>query len=180
MNPARQLEQKREASGACIRCGSPLAVVPKRKRVSGRAPSQHICRPCLDRRCASSTASDHRRLEQGLCVRCGIPLVNRTVRECAHCRSRERYWYAKRHGKPLPEILPARTPRPPRRLIPAVGMTPLQLRAELRGPEAAPTRDRRLHDQPKRRCSNCGTIFQPSIRRRMLCSGCFTRGNDAA
>ena len=44
MNPARQLEQRRESTGACIRCGSPLAGVPKRKRVSGRAPSESMGR----------------------------------------------------------------------------------------------------------------------------------------
>ena len=182
MNPARQLEQRRESTGACIRCGSPLAGVPKRKRVSGRAPSQFICRPCLDKRSASSTASDHRRLEQGLCVRCGIPRINLTVRECSHCRSLWRYWHAKRTNRPLPEIIPARTPPPPRTrtLMLAAGTKPSQLRAVAAEPAPGSHSDRALTGCPSRSCSCCGRKFAPSLRRRRLCYICFKGRDDAA
>ena len=30
--------------------------------------------------------------------------------------------------------------------------------------------------RPERPCANCGGRFQPTIRRRMLCSHCYQRG----
>lgn len=32
-------------------------------------------------------------------------------------------------------------------------------------------------DRPKRRCSNCGRTFQPTVQRRMLCANCYRRGD---
>ena len=179
MHPARELEHRREASGACILCGVQIPTGASRKRTSGRGPTRHICRPCLDRKCASATANDHRRLEQGLCVRCGIPLVNRTVRECAHCRSRERYWYAKRQGKPLPEILPARTPPPPRTRTrrPLPGMNPAQLHAIAAEPAPGLNADRVLPGGSARPCARCRRPFAPTLQRRLLCWHCYTRGD---
>ena len=179
LHPARLLEQRRESMGACILCGTQIDGTPERKRTSGRGPTRHICRPCLDKKCAAATAIAHRRVEHGLCTRCGILLVNRTVRECAHCRSRERHWYAKRQGKPPPEILPPRPPprslpRPP--LVAPAGLMPLQLRAEARE-DAAGNMDRRLPGHPKRKCSKCGESFAPTCRRRMLCLRCFQGGD---
>ena len=178
MHPARELERRRKASGECILCGTPITGVAPRKRVSGRVPTQHVCRPCLNRKAANQTAIDHRRVKIGLCVRCGILLVNRTVRECAHCRSRERYWYAKRNGRPLPEVLPPRTPRPPRRLIQPAGMEPLQLHAVAFEPAPGMHGDRSLPGRPERECSNCGQRFAITLRRRMLCARCYSGGDD--
>ena len=182
MHPARQLERRREARGDCIKCGTPTPGVPERKRVSGRAPTQHICRPCLDKRSAIRTVIDHRRVKIGLCVRCGVPLVNRTVRECAHCRSRERYWYAKRNGKPLPEILPARTPPPARTrtLMLSAGTKPSQLRAVAAEPAPGFHGDKPLTGRPERPCSCCGRKFAPTLRRRRLCLLCYSHGRDDA
>ena len=180
MHPARELENRREASGACILCGVQIPTGASRKRTSGRGPTRHICRPCLDRKCAAAAAIDHRRLEQGLCVRCGIPLVNRTVRGCAHCRSRERRWYALRNNKPVPQILPPRPPPPPppRTRSPLPGMRPEELRAIASEPAPGMRADRPLTGRPQRACSNCGELFVASIRRRMLCAPCFKRGGD--
>ena len=32
-------------------------------------------------------------------------------------------------------------------------------------------------DRPKRKCSNCGRTFQPTVQRRMLCANCYRRGD---
>ena len=32
-------------------------------------------------------------------------------------------------------------------------------------------------DRPKRKCSNCGRTFQPTVQRRMLCAYCYRRGD---
>ncbi len=32
-------------------------------------------------------------------------------------------------------------------------------------------------DKPPRPCSRCGKTFQPTVRRRMLCEWCYTRGD---
>ena len=179
MHPQRELENRREATGACILCGVQIPTGASRKRASGRGPTRHICRPCLDRKAAAATATDHRRVEQGLCVRCGIPLVNRTVRECAHCRSRERRWYALRNGLPVPEVLPQRPPpAAPRPLIKPAGMEPHQLRAA--DLERAPGmhNDRALPGRETRPCSNCHRPFVKSLRRRILCARCYSGGDD--
>ena len=34
-----------------------------------------------------------------------------------------------------------------------------------------------LKDRPKRKCSNCGRTFQPTVQRRMLCASCYRRGD---
>ena len=177
MHPARLTEHRREASGACILCGVQIPTGASRKRTSGKGPTRHICRPCLDKKCAAATAADHRRVEQGLCVRCAVPLINHSVRECAHCRSRERYWYAKRNGRPLPQVLPPRTPRPPRRLIQPAGMEPLQLRAVAFEPAPGMHGDSPLPGRPERPCASCGRVFVQSQRRRMLCAYCWRSGD---
>ena len=42
---------------------------------------------------------------------------------------------------------------------------------------AARTKDPPLLGRPKRKCSACGRMFQPTIRRRMLCSVCYSGGD---
>ena len=177
MHPARELERRREARGECIRCGAPTPGVAERKRVSGRAPARMICRPCLDRKSAAATAIDHRRVERGLCVRCGIPLINRAVRECAHCRSQERYWYAKRHGLPVPEVLPPRTrttapdldPQTVARYEPRT-----TARRRLRASAGAQMPIGVLPGRAERPCSACGSMFRVTARRRRFFAGLAT------
>ena len=116
-----------------------------------------------------------------MCPMRGYRLVNRiAVRECAHCRSRERYWYAKRQGKPLPEILPARTSPPPqtwtRRPLP--GMKPEQLRAVSLEPAPGLNCDRVLPGRSERPCSACGSMFRVTARRSRLCWHCWTYGDN--
>ena len=41
-----------------------------------------------------------------------------------------------------------------------------------KGPMPSPSKDVRLK-RPKRPCSRCGTAFQPTVRRRLLCGTCF-------
>ena len=33
-------------------------------------------------------------------------------------------------------------------------------------------------DRPERACANCGKRFQPTIKRRLLCNGCWKGGDD--
>ncbi len=57
------------------------------------------------------------------------------------------------------------------------GTQPHQLRAVAL--ERAPgSQDRPLTGRPERPCSNCGRLFAPTLRRRMLCLRCFTGGDD--
>ena len=53
VHPQRELENRREATGACILCGVQIPTGASRKRASGRGPTRHICRPCLDKKCRS-------------------------------------------------------------------------------------------------------------------------------
>ena len=157
--------------------------VPARKRVSGKKPAGITCRRCLDKKAAAQTARDHRRVAQGRCVRCNVNLINVNFRECASCRSRANRWWAKRNGRPLPEILPARTQLRPRTLRRPAGMKPEQLRATALERAAGMNADRPLPGRPERPCSACGQRFAPTLRRRLLCGSCFHRGDagpDAA
>ena len=172
-------EARRAATGCCIRCGAPTGAL-QRARVSGRGPSGLTCRPCLDKKSAAKTAKDHRRVAEGRCVRCNVNLINLAFRECAPCRSRANRWWALRNDRPLPAILPPRTPPPPRTLIPLPGMKPEQLRAVSLEPAPGINADRRLPGRPERECSNCGRRFAPTLRRRLLCYGCFKSRPDAA
>ena len=42
---------------------------------------------------------------------------------------------------------------------------------------AARMKDPPLLGRPKRKCSACGRMFRPSIKRRMLCAPCFGGGD---
>ena len=46
------------------------------------------------------------------------------------------------------------------------------------GPLPSPKTDPRL-DRPKRPCACCGRRFQPTVRRRLLCAGCFGSASDS-
>ena len=46
------------------------------------------------------------------------------------------------------------------------------------GPLTPPNVDPRL-DRPKRPCACCGRSFAPTVRRRLLCSGCFGRASES-
>ena len=39
------------------------------------------------------------------------------------------------------------------------------------------TVDNPLKGKPKRPCASCGNLFQPTVRRRMLCHRCFKDGD---
>ena len=51
--------------------------------------------------------------------------------------------------------------------------------------EGGPKRSGKIHnevdtplpDKPERPCSNCFNVFQPTVRRRMLCEWCYTWGD---
>ena len=47
-------------------------------------------------------------------------------------------------------------------------------------PRTHPHGDAKLEGAPERPCSRCGKRFQPTLRRRLLCAGCFTGGHDAS
>ena len=47
-----------------------------------------------------------------------------------------------------------------------------------KGPLPSPATDPRI-DRPKRPCSRCGRSFKPTVRRRMLCAGCFGSASDS-
>ena len=69
----------------------------------------------------------------------------------------------------------------PAKIKAMAGMRPWETRAV----DPAPLRqgDRPLPDRPERPCSRCGKMFQPSLKRRMLCASCFGRatgGDEAA
>ena len=36
---------------------------------------------------------------------------------------------------------------------------------------------RPLKDKPERACARCGRGFRPTVKRRLMCSGCFRRGD---
>ena len=173
------LEARRAAMARCIRCGATIGVL-ERKAVSGRAPGGLVCRPCLNQRAAQANSQARRRADAGQCARCAIALVNLNFLECAQCRSKSRRWWAKRNGRPVPEILPPRTPKPDRPLIRPAGMAPNELRAVAMEPAPGPQGDRRLPGRPEKPCSNCGKLFAPTIRRRMLCWRCHTRDGPLA
>ena len=42
----------------------------------------------------------------------------------------------------------------------------------------SPKTDPRL-DKPKRPCARCGRRFQPTVKRRMLCAGCFSTATES-
>ncbi|MDE0718790.1 MAG: hypothetical protein OXH64_12725 [Rhodospirillaceae bacterium] len=57
--------------------------------------------------------------------------------------------------------------------MPAAGWTadpPLRLEP------ADPDSDQVGPKAPKRPCARCGTMFQPTVKRRMLCLGCYKDG----
>ena len=60
------------------------------------------------------------------------------------------------------------------RIAQITAVAPLPNVADTREP--AKVRDAPL-DRPKRRCSNCGRTFQPTVTRRMLCAYCYRRGD---
>ena len=63
------------------------------------------------------------------------------------------------------------------RLIPAAGDTGSPLdRAIWEGP-MPPRNDRPLKYKPERPCARCGRRFRPTVKRQLLCSECFRRGD---
>ena len=71
--------------------------------------------------------------------------------------------------------------RPDPNKPPVAGLRRFEMNAIEPGPH--PTGDRPLPDRPERPCSRCGKTFQPTLKRRMLCVGCFARatgGDEAA
>ena len=63
---------------------------------------------------------------------------------------------------------------------PMAGMRPWELNAI--HPDPMRTGDRPI-ERPERPCSRCRKMFQPTLKRRMLCAGCFNGdrgGLDAA
>ena len=40
-----------------------------------------------------------------------------------------------------------------------------------------PRNDRPLKYKPERPCARCGRRFRPTVKRQLLCSGCFRRGD---
>ena len=62
----------------------------------------------------------------------------------------------------------------PQRVAQVLTVKPLPDIADTREP--GKVRDAPLN-RPKRRCSNCGRTFQPTVRRRMLCAYCYRRGD---
>ena len=166
-----------------------------------------LCRSCLSTKAATRLATAHRRIAAGACTRCGVSLINSTLLECARCRSLARYWWAVRNGRPIPEILPPRTngnqyaernsavtlpkaeilpprtskPRPtstpPQTLVKSAGTRPHQLRACAMEPAPGFHADSMLPDRPEKQCSNCRRSFAPTLRRRMLCSVCYSGGD---
>ena len=50
-------------------------------------------------------------------------------------------------------------------------------RAAWQGPIHSPRDDPPLKDKPERPCTRCGKSFQPTLKRRLLCAGCFRRGD---
>ena len=62
------------------------------------------------------------------------------------------------------------------RLIRPAGMASSDVSAIWEGPmpKYRGSRDPPLEDRPHRPCALCGTPFQPTVRRRMLCARCFT------
>lgn len=62
----------------------------------------------------------------------------------------------------------------------AAGERPRMAGKHLEAGEAPPLVDRPL-PEGKRNCTNCRQKFQPTIKRRRLCAGCFARATrDAA
>ena len=68
---------------------------------------------------------------------------------------------------------PDHKPRPKIKAL--AGMRPHELHACV--PETVRTGDRPLPNRPARPCSRCGRTFEPTLKRRMLCKGCFSGGD---
>lgn len=69
--------------------------------------------------------------------------------------------------------------RAPDGRIMAAGCRPYGYEWDLPGGDAGRTGDREL-DKPERPCARCGKRFAPTIRRRLLCYGCFSGADESA
>ena len=45
------------------------------------------------------------------------------------------------------------------------------------GPMLSSCGNQRLKDKLERSCTRCGKSFHPTLKRRLLCAGCFRRGD---
>ena len=71
--------------------------------------------------------------------------------------------------------------RKPKLIKPMAGYLPTQLHAV--DPHPVRTGDRPLPNAAERPCARCGRMFPPSLKRRLLCLGCFKNasgGDEAA
>lgn len=62
----------------------------------------------------------------------------------------------------------------------ASGESKEERRAEFRGPMPRVGLDPELKDRPERPCARCRKNFQPTARRRVLCTTCFGYANSDA
>ena len=91
---------------------------------------------------------------------------------------------AQRHGRDAAIRRARRKGHTLKAIAAAVGVTYQRVQRVVRiDPIPEPTTDALPRtdapiDRPERPCANCGRIFKPTARRRMLCSPCFRGAND--